>query len=46
MILGALIAAGDDLTFSWFGYSFLMLNNVCTAALGVVTKQKLINEVR
>lgn len=45
MVIGALIASGDDLTFNWFGYTFLTINNLATAALGVVIKQKLINKV-
>jgi hypothetical protein len=45
MVIGALIASGDDLTFNWFGYTFLTVNNLATAALGVVIKQKLINKV-
>ena len=45
MIIGALIASGDDLTFNFFGYAFLMGNNICTAAQGVVMKQKLVNRV-
>jgi solute carrier family 35 protein len=46
MLLGAVIAASDDLTFNWFGYSFLIINNICTAAQGVVIKQKLVNKVK
>ena len=46
MIVGAMIAASDDLAFNWFGYVFLMINNLCTAAQSVVIKQKLINKVR
>jgi hypothetical protein len=45
MIVGALIASGDDLTFNWFGYTFLTINNLATAVLGVVIKQKLIDKV-
>jgi hypothetical protein len=45
MVIGALIASGDDLTFNWFGYMFLSVNNLCTAAQGVVIKQKLVNKV-
>ncbi|CAF3588528.1 unnamed protein product [Rotaria sp. Silwood1] len=44
MLVGAMIAASDDLTFNWFGYVFLIMNNLCTAAQGIVTKQKLINK--
>ncbi len=46
MVIGALIASGDDLTFNWFGYTFLTVNNLCTAAQGVVIKQKLVNKVK
>ncbi len=45
MIIGALIASGDDLTFNWFGYTFLSINNLCTTAQGVFMKQKLVNKV-
>lgn len=45
MVVGALIASSDDLTFNWFGYLFLTINNVFTMAQGVVIKQKLINKV-
>lgn len=45
MVIGALIASGDDLTFNWFGYTFLTINNFCTTAQGVVIKQKLVNKV-
>ena len=46
MVIGALIASGDDLTFNWFGYTFLSMNNLFTAAQGVVIKQKLDNKVK
>lgn len=46
MLLGAVIAASDDLTFNWFGYIFLLINNFCTAAQGIVIKQKLVNKVK
>lgn len=41
-----MVAASDDLTFNWFGYSFVFINNICTATQGVVIKQKLINKVK
>ncbi|CAF1166445.1 unnamed protein product [Rotaria sp. Silwood1] len=44
MVIGALIASGDDLTFNLFGYVFLSINNLCTTAQGVVMKQKLVNK--
>ncbi|CAF1085469.1 unnamed protein product [Rotaria sordida] len=44
MLIGAVIASLDDLTFNWFGYIFLTINNVCTTAQGVVMKQKLVNK--
>ncbi|UJR32177.1 hypothetical protein I4U23_019642 [Adineta vaga] len=44
MLVGAVIAASDDLTFSWFGYLFLLMNNFSTAAQGVVIKRKLVNK--
>ncbi|CAF0744014.1 unnamed protein product [Adineta ricciae] len=44
MVIGALIASGDDLTFNWFGYTFLTVNNLCTTAQGIVMKQKLVNK--
>lgn len=41
MIFGALIAAWNDLKFSFHGYSYVMIVNVMTAANGVYLKQKL-----
>ena len=46
MLIGAMKAASDDLTFNWFGYVFLLMNNFSTAAQGVVIKQKLVNKVK
>ncbi|EYC06787.1 hypothetical protein Y032_0074g892 [Ancylostoma ceylanicum] len=41
MIAGSIIAALFDLTFDLWGYTLIGLNDICTAALGVYTKQKL-----
>lgn len=41
MIIGALVAAYDDLTFTIEGYSYVMLANIMTAGYGVYIKQKL-----
>lgn len=41
MILGAFIAASNDLAFSVKGYTLVLLNDLFTAVYGVVMKQKL-----
>jgi hypothetical protein len=46
MLLGSLIAASDDMTYNWFGYMFLLFNNLCTAAQNITIKRKLINKVK
>ncbi|XP_045509919.1 UDP-sugar transporter UST74c [Colias croceus] len=41
MVGGALLAAADDVTFSWSGYTLVLLNDGFTAANGVFMKKKL-----
>ena len=41
MIFGAVVAAVNDLAFNLQGYLFVLLNDVCTAGTGVMTKKKL-----
>lgn len=41
MVAGALLAAADDVTFSWSGYTLVLLNDGFTAANGVYMKKKL-----
>ncbi|MCP9261646.1 UDP-N-acetylglucosamine/UDP-glucose/GDP-mannose transporter [Dirofilaria immitis] len=41
MILGSVIAAVFDLTFDVWGYSMVLINDICTAANSVYMKQKL-----
>ena len=45
MVFGAIVAAFDDLTFDFYGYVYIMLNNVFTAANGIYTKEKLDHSV-
>lgn len=41
MVGGAMLAAADDVTFSWSGYTLVLLNDVFTASNGVYMKKKL-----
>ncbi|XP_055024926.1 nucleotide sugar transporter SLC35D2 [Misgurnus anguillicaudatus] len=41
IVLGALVAASSDLSFNAEGYTFVLLNDVFTAASGVYTKKTL-----
>ena len=43
MVFGSVVAASNDLAFNLLGYSFVMLNNACTASQGVYVKKKLQN---
>lgn len=38
MVLGSFVAAADDLTFDVYGYTYVMLNNVLTAASQIASK--------
>ena len=41
MIFGAIVAAINDLAFSFLGYTYILMNNVCSCMNVVVTKKKL-----
>uniref|UniRef100_A0A914HTT9 Sugar phosphate transporter domain-containing protein n=1 Tax=Globodera rostochiensis TaxID=31243 RepID=A0A914HTT9_GLORO len=41
MVFGSAFAAVFDLSFDFFGYAFIFINNIATAANGVYTKKKL-----
>jgi len=41
MLFGSIIAAYNDLMFSLLGYTYVMMNNICTATQGVYMKKKL-----
>ena len=46
MLLGAFVAATNDLSFAWYGYMVVLLNNVCTAGSNVCVKRSLTGEFR
>ena len=41
MVIGAFIAAIDDLSFDLIGYALVFANNIFTASNGIVMKYKL-----
>jgi len=41
MVLGALVAAGYDLTFDWIGVAFVLANDLFTSLVGVLMEKKM-----
>lgn len=44
MILGAIVAVGDDLSFNMFGYACIMMNNLFTAGAQIETKRAMMKD--